>query len=136
MKKAVKRKRCSTKGCKKLQALAFGRFCKVHGSDPTEQAMKCTDVEALTFSKTEAELMTLVQGATLVQHAIDNEKIQSAARIQAFELKATQLAAAKKSKQSEYDTFVSDLAKKYGIGNPREMAIDPDLCTIRDLAQV
>lgn len=139
MTKRPKRKRCTFPGCKKLQ-ISGALFCKGHlnGQEATEEApddkvVKLSERDALRFGKIDAEVRNALQGQQLVDYKIT--EIQQKTRAQVTELQAAKarLIALVKSHEHDYRALVEELAETYGIDDPKNMAIDPDNGTVRDL---
>ena len=140
---------CKTKGCHEPQ-VEGAAFCAKHlvKNDPQERVEKVTEIEALKWAKTYAEVENCRQAVRLCQYEI--EKVERAARDKLDELSRQiagetnrQVAALRQKIKMEesdiarskpfYDDLVKGLSEKYNI--PIEgMVIDPENRIIRDMS--
>lgn len=139
---------CRTRGCHEPQ-LEGAAFCAQHlvKNDPQERVEKVTEIEALRWAKTYAEVENCRQAVRLCQYEI--EKIEREARDKIAEQTKQITAVANKQivglrqkiqleeadiarSKPFYDDLVKGLSEKYNI--PVEgMVIDPENRIIRDM---
>ena len=150
MSKKVKKSlsECKTKGCHEPQ-LEGAAFCAKHlvQNDPQERVEKVTEIEALRWAKTYAEVENCRQAIRLCQYEIEKVEREARDKIEEQTRQITvaanrQIAGLRQKIQIEeadiarskpfYDDLVKGLSEKYNI--PVEgMVIDPENRIIRDM---
>lgn len=134
------RKRCSSSGCRKLR-VGESIFCKAHtsageGEEPSDpKVTKLSEVDALRFGKADAEMRNDMQELRLIDYQAAEVRQKAKSQLMELDVRKAQLQNALKSNKVKYLALVEELAKSYGIGDPKNMVIDPDSGTVRDLTR-
>jgi hypothetical protein len=134
--KAV-RKKCTRPGCRRLQVGETGlcKACALEEQLGDPKVVKLSEQDALRFGKIDAEVRNAIQGQRLIDYEIVEFQQNAKNKLRELNVRKAQLVALSKSLEGEYKQVVMGIADKYGIGDPTQMAIDPDVGTVRDLRQ-
>ena len=107
--------------------------------DPFDHLDRVTELEAMTYRAMEAEVRTAELVARNLKHEMvvaDRTMDREVMRYQKYkgeaQVKLEALVREFEATKAKYHEFVNELAKKHNI-DPKRMAIDPEMRTIRDL---
>jgi len=100
--------------------------------DPDDHVEKLSTVDALNFGKLDAEVRNHLLSQKNIEYQINEIRMNARTQIAALQDQKTQSEMEVKRISVEYNELVQRIADRFGL-DPKQMAVDPDKGTVRDL---